>query len=161
MKDCRIKDCRMNAMDLRTGRTAAGRQRRRSVLRSAALAVACLAGPGLTVQQARAQSAAPASQSPAPAESARAIQSACVRRGEAVAVCACGVGLAYARLDPRVFALIPDVEPLLAERDQFRAIAGLVALAGAKGLAVSDLQTAYQTIRDNRREVGVVCRPLG
>jgi hypothetical protein len=71
------------------------------------------------------------------------------------------VGLAYARLDPRVFALIPDVEPLLSERDQFKAIAGLVALADAKGLSVSDLQTAYQTIRDNRREVAVVCRPLG
>jgi hypothetical protein len=132
----------------------------KSVLRGAVLAVWCVVAAGVGAPLAGAQTE-PSPQGAAPADSARAIQAACVRRGEGVAVCACGVGLAYARLDPRVFALIPDVEPLLSERDQFKAIAGLVALADAKGLSVSDLQTAYQTIRDNRREVAVVCRPLG
>lgn len=98
--------------------------------------------------------------SSAAADSARAIQTACVARGEAVPVCACGVGLAYARLDPKVFALIPDVWPLLEERDHFKALAGLVALANAKGLTVGDLQSAYQTIRENRKEVAMVCKPL-
>jgi hypothetical protein len=97
---------------------------------------------------------------PAMIDAARGIQSACLARGEDSRVCSCGVGLAYAQLDPKVFMLMPKIEPLLAQKDQTAALIGLISIASKSGVGVADLQTAYQTIRANRDTVNAVCKPL-
>jgi hypothetical protein len=91
---------------------------------------------------------------------AQKIQKACVARGEDSRVCACGVGLGYAQLEPKTFMLIPEVEPLLDEPDKFKAISGLVAAANKRGLNASDLMSAYETIRANREASRGICKPL-
>jgi hypothetical protein len=91
---------------------------------------------------------------------AKKIQAGCVARGEDARVCACGVGLGYAQLDPKTFKLIPDVEPLLDEKDKFKALSGLAAAAGKRGVSTSELMTAYNTIRANRTASRAVCKPL-
>jgi hypothetical protein len=93
--------------------------------------------------------------------SAQQIHTACVRRGEDPRVCACSVGVAAAKLDPRVFRILPEVEPLADERDKGKQILGLVQLAQRSGLSVQDLQTAHEAIRANRAVVAQVCKPLG
>lgn len=99
-------------------------------------------------------------QQPDMAAAAKAIQAGCVKRGEDARVCACGVGLSYAKLDPKVFVLIPRVEPLLDEKDKAKATMGLIAAASGSGLAVPDLQRAYDSIRANRTTVREICKPL-
>jgi hypothetical protein len=104
-----------------------------------------------------------AAQEPAAPEmvsAAKAIQAGCVKRGEDARVCACSVGLAYAKLDPKVFKIVPQVEPLLDQKNQAAATVQLLSLASNNGLGISDLQTAYQTIRDNRATVREICKPL-
>ena len=91
---------------------------------------------------------------------AKKIQAGCVARGEDARVCACGVGLGYAQLEPKTFKLIPDVEPLLDEKDKFKALSGLAAAAGARGISTGELMTAYNTIRANRTASKAVCKPL-
>ena len=91
---------------------------------------------------------------------AKKIQAGCVARGEDARVCACGVGLGYAQLEPKTFKLIPDVEPLLDEKDTFKAISGLASAAGKRGISTSELMTAYNTIRANRTASKAVCKPL-
>lgn len=91
---------------------------------------------------------------------AAAIQQACVARGEPATVCACGVGLAYAKLDPKVFALVPRIDPLLDEQDQGRALMSLAMLLQGSGLSVQDGMAAYETIRANRRTMREICQPL-
>jgi hypothetical protein len=93
-------------------------------------------------------------------DAAKAIQAGCVKKGEDARVCSCGVGLAYAQLDPKAFKIVPKVEPLLDQKNQFAAMAGLVSLANANGMTVTDLQTAYDTIKVNRSVVKQVCKPL-
>lgn len=108
--------------------------------------------------------AVPAAAQDAPApemvSAAKSIQTACVKRGEDARVCACSVGLAYAKLDPKVFMMVPQIEPLLEQKNQAAATMQLLSLASSNGLGISDLQTAYQTIRDNRATVRQICRPL-
>lgn len=91
---------------------------------------------------------------------AKKIQSGCVARGEDARVCACGVGLGYAQLEPKTFKLIPDVEPLLDEPDKFKAISGLVSAANKRGVNASELMSAYDTIKANRTASRAVCKPL-
>jgi hypothetical protein len=91
---------------------------------------------------------------------ARAIQSACVAHGQDARVCACGVGLAYAQLDPKVFRLMPKVEPLLDLKDKPAQLMGLLSLATQNGLSVADLQAAADTIRANRETMNGICKPL-
>jgi hypothetical protein len=98
--------------------------------------------------------------SPEMATAAKAIQGSCVKRGEDSRVCACSVGLAYAKLDPKVFKIMPEVEPLLDNKNQAAATLQLLSLASSNGIGVSDLQAAYQTIRDNRATVRQICKPL-
>jgi hypothetical protein len=93
-------------------------------------------------------------------DAAKAIQSGCVKRGEDARVCSCSVGLAYAQLEPKVFKLVPQVEPLLEQKNQLVAVGSLMSLASANGLGVADLQSAYDTIRANRAVVRQICRPL-
>jgi hypothetical protein len=93
-------------------------------------------------------------------DAARAIQAGCVKKGEDSRVCSCGVGLAYAQLDPKAFKLIPRVEPILDQKNQLAAMAGLVSTANAAGMSVSELQTAYDTIKVNRGVVKQLCKPL-
>lgn len=95
-----------------------------------------------------------------PAQTARAVQDGCVRRGEDPRVCACGVGIAYSKLEPRAFALIPQIDPLIDEPDQGRQLTGLLTLASRSGLSVQQLQAAYDTIRANRATVNQICKPL-
>lgn len=116
----------------------------------AALGLGLLAAPPLAAQQAQ----------PSPAQSARAIQDGCVRRGEDPRVCACGVGVAYAKLEPRAFALIPQIDPLIDEPNQGKQLQGLLTIASRSGLSVQQLQAAYETIRANRTVVNQVCKPL-
>ncbi len=104
--------------------------------------------------------AAPAQDGPAPAATARQIQDGCVRRGEDSRVCACGVGIAYAKLEPRAFALIPQIDPLIDEPDRGKQLTGLLTLASRSGLSVQQLQGAYDTIRANRTTVNQICKPL-
>jgi hypothetical protein len=96
-----------------------------------------------------------------PGIAARQIQDGCVRRREDPRVCACGVGVAYAKLEPQVFALIPQIDPLIDERDRTRQITGLLAVASASRLTPQQVQAAYDTIRANRATVRAVCAPLG
>jgi hypothetical protein len=93
-------------------------------------------------------------------EAAKAIQAGCVKRGEDARVCSCSVGIAYSKLDPKVFKLVPQIEPLLDQKNQVMAIGGLVSMASANGLGVADLQNAYDAIRTNRDVVRQICRPL-
>jgi hypothetical protein len=93
-------------------------------------------------------------------DAAKAIQTGCVKKGEDARVCSCGVGLAYAQLDPKAFKLVPKVEPMLDQKNQFAAMAQLVSTANASGMSVSDLQVAYDTIKANRSVVKQVCKPL-
>lgn len=92
---------------------------------------------------------------------AQKIQKSCVARGEDARVCACGVGLGYAQLDPAAFKLVPEVEPLLDQPDKFAAISGLVAAGNKRGLSVSDLMAAYDTIKANKEASRGICKPLG
>jgi hypothetical protein len=93
-------------------------------------------------------------------DAAKAIQAGCVKKGEDSRVCACGVGLAYAQLDPKAFKLVPKVEPLLDQKNQIAAMAGLIQLASASGMTVNDLQAAYDKIKVNRSVVKQLCKPL-
>lgn len=91
---------------------------------------------------------------------AQKIQKSCVERGEDARVCACGVGLGYAQLEPATFKLIPEVEPLLDEPDKFKAISGLVAAANKRGVKPNELMAAYDTIKKNRAASRAICKPL-
>jgi molybdenum cofactor biosynthesis enzyme len=95
-----------------------------------------------------------------PAQTAKMIQDGCVRRGENAVVCACGVGIAYSKLEPRTFALIPQVDPLLDEPDKSKQMGGLLALTMSSGLSMTAMQAAYDTIRSNRDTVKQICKPL-
>lgn len=88
-------------------------------------------------------------------------QAACVRKGEAAPVCACGVGLAYAKLDPRVFVAAPRIDPLLDEKDPLKKIMGVAAIAQESGLSATDVQKAVDAVKANRQAVKEVCTPLG
>jgi hypothetical protein len=104
--------------------------------------------------------AASAPADPEMTAAAKKIQAGCVARGEDARVCACGVGLGYAQLEPKTFKLIPDVDHLLDEKDTFKALSGLAAAAGKRGISTSELMTAYNTIRANRTASRAVCKPL-
>jgi hypothetical protein len=93
-------------------------------------------------------------------DAAKAIQASCVKRGEDSRVCSCSVGLAYAQLDPKVFKLVPQIDPLLEQKNQLVAITGLVSMASKNGVSVSELQGSYDTIRANRAVVRQICKPL-
>lgn len=93
-------------------------------------------------------------------KAARLGQQACVKEGESKEVCACGVGLAYAQLDPNVFVAVPDLEPLLDEKDTLKLIVGVAAVAKARGISIADAQKAAEAIRANRRSVKEVCHAL-
>jgi hypothetical protein len=95
-----------------------------------------------------------------PGATARQIQDGCVRRGEDARVCACGVGIAYTKLDPAAFALIPQIDPLIDERDRLKQITGLASVASGSGMTPQQVQSAYETIRANRATVRAVCAPL-
>lgn len=95
-----------------------------------------------------------------PGVTARAIQDGCVRRREDARVCACGVGVAYAKLEPAVFALIPRLDPLIDEPDRARQLTGLLTVASQSRLTPQQVQAAYDTIRANRATVRAVCAPL-
>lgn len=123
--------------------------RRTHAMFAAAVAGALIAASPLMAQEA-----------PQPAQSARAIQDGCVRRGEDPRVCACGVGIAYAKLEPRAFALIPKIDPLIDEPDKGKQLQGLLMLASSSGMNVQQLQGAYDTIRANRAVVNQICKPL-
>jgi hypothetical protein len=125
--------------------------RRQLALSAGALAATLLVASPLLAQGAGA---------PAPAQTARAVQDGCVRRGEDPRVCACGVGIAYSKLEPRAFALIPQIDPLIDEPDQGKQLTGLLTLASRSGLSVQQLQGAYDTIRANRATVNQICKPL-
>ncbi|MBU6371131.1 MAG: hypothetical protein KJS97_00265 [Alphaproteobacteria bacterium] len=88
-------------------------------------------------------------------------QAACVKKGEAAPVCACGVGLAYAKLDPRVFVAAPKIDPLLDEKDPLKKIMGVAAIAQESGLSATDVQKAVDAVKANRQAVKEVCTPLG
>ncbi|MGE3302742.1 MAG: hypothetical protein AB7M12_06480 [Hyphomonadaceae bacterium] len=110
----------------------------------------------LFVSPAFAQSTVP----PDMVDAAKAGQASCVKRGEDARVCACGVGLAYAQLDPKVFKLIPQVEPLLDQKSGGAATGQLLMMAAGSGLSASDLISAYDIIKANRATVKQVCKPL-
>lgn len=95
-----------------------------------------------------------------PGAIARQIQDGCVRRHEDPRVCACGVGIAYSKLDPAAFALIPKIDPLVDETDRTRQITGLLGVAASSHLSPQQVQAAYETIRANRATVKLVCNPL-
>lgn len=120
----------------------------------AAIAVAAFAA---LAGQAPAQEAVPAEM----VNAAKAIQAGCVKRGEDSRVCACSVGIAYSKLDPKVFRMVPQIDPLLDQKNQATATLQLLSLASANGLGVNDLQAAYNTIRANRAVVRQICKPLG
>lgn len=94
------------------------------------------------------------------AAAATQIQKGCVERGEEATVCACGVGLAYGKLEPGVFLLIPKIEPLLDEKDALKAISALTKAITEAGLTVDQGQRAYEAIRTNRKTVKDICKPL-
>ena len=95
-----------------------------------------------------------------PGQIARQIQDGCVRRRENPVVCACGVGVAYSKLDPAAFALIPKLDPLIDEPDRTKQITGLLGVASSSRLTPQQVQAAYETIRANRATVRLVCNPL-
>lgn len=125
-------------------------------MRSVKIVVGAAAFALLAAATGNAQTSVPADM----VDAARQIQAGCVKKGEDSRVCACGVGLAYAQLDARAFKLIPKVEPMLDQKNQMAAIAGLVRVASAEGMSISDLQSAYDTIKTNRSVVKQVCKPL-
>lgn len=120
-------------------------------------AVACAALMASAIVQSSSAQAVPAD----PGATARQIQDGCVRRHEDARVCACGVGVAYAKLEPAVFALIPRIDPLIDEPDRTRQITGLLTVASQSRLSPAQVQSAYETIRANRATVRQVCTPLG
>lgn len=122
-----------------------------------ALAALALAGFAAIAGQAPAQETIPADM----VNAAKAIQAGCVKRGEDARVCACSVGIAYSKLEPKVFRMVPQIDPLLDQKNQAGATLQLLSLASANGLGVSDLQAAYDTIRANRAVVRQICKPLG
>lgn len=130
----------------------------RSALIVAAAACAALMASAM-IQSSSAQSTGPAA-AVDPGVTARQIQDGCVRRHEDARVCACGVGVAYAKLDPAVFALIPRIDPLIDEPDRTRQITGLLSVASQSRLSPAQVQSAYETIRANRATVRQVCTPL-
>ncbi len=69
-----------------------------------------------------------------PGQIARQIQDGCVRRREDPRVCACGVGIAYSKLEPSVFALLPKLDPLVDEPDRTKQITGLLGVASSSRL---------------------------
>lgn len=87
-------------------------------------------------------------------------QTSCVKQGEQPQVCACGVGLAYARLDPRVFVAAPKIDPLLDEKDAFKKVMGVAAIAQESGLSPTDIQKAVDAVKANRQTVKDICKPL-
>jgi hypothetical protein len=95
-----------------------------------------------------------------PGVTARQIHEGCVRRREDARVCACGVGVAYAKLEPAAFALIPKIDPLIDEPDRARQIGGLLTVASQSRMTPQQVQSAYETIRANRAVVRQVCAPL-
>jgi hypothetical protein len=124
-----------------------------------------VAGAALAAAVIFAPAPAPAESTPAPIgadmiDAAKAIQAGCIKRGEDSRVCACSVGLAYAELQPKVFKLVPQIEPLLAQKNQLIAVGSLISMASANGVGVSELQAAYDTIRANRAVVKQICKPL-
>ena len=122
---------------------------------AATAAFALLAG---TVGAYAPRAAAQAANSPGAI--ARQIQDGCVRRHEDPRVCACGVGIAYSKLDPAAFALIPKIDPLVDEPDRTKQITGLLGVASSSHLSPQQVQAAYETIRANRATVKLVCNPL-
>jgi hypothetical protein len=121
-----------------------------------ALAALAVAGAAAVAAPASGQETIPADM----VNAAKAIQAGCVKRGEDSRICACSVGIAYSKLEPKVFRMVPQIEPLLDQKNQAAATMQLLQLASANGLGVSDLQTAYETIRANRAVVRQICRPL-
>ena len=95
-----------------------------------------------------------------PGQVARQIQDGCMRRGEDARVCACGVGVAYSKLEPAVFSLIPKLDPLVDEPNRTKQITGLLSVASSSQLSPQQVQAAYETIRANRATVRLVCNPL-
>lgn len=101
-----------------------------------------------------------AAQAPDPGATAREIQEGCVARRQDPRVCACGVGVAYSKLDPAAFALIPKIDPLIDEPDRTKQITGLIGVASQSRMTPQQVQAAYETIRANRAVVRAVCNPL-
>lgn len=91
---------------------------------------------------------------------AKSAQSICEKKGEDGKVCACGIGIAYVRLDPRVFVAAPDLEPILDEKDMLKILAGVSAAANKNNLTLSDAQKAYDAVKANRQSVKEICKPL-
>jgi hypothetical protein len=125
----------------------------RTAMAAIAAMVTCLGGQAMAGDH-------PPPVEPAMVDAARDIQSACLSRGEDSRVCSCGVGLAYAQLEPKVFKLMPKIDPLLGQKDQTAALMGLISIASQSGIGISDLQSAYQTIRANRGTMNAICKPL-
>lgn len=121
-----------------------------------ALVGLAVAGAAAFAGLAPAQEAIPADM----VSAAKAIQAGCVKRGEDSRVCACSVGIAYSKLEPKVFRMVPQIDPLLDQKNQAGATLQLLSLASANGLGISDLQAAYDTIRANRAVVRQICKPL-
>lgn len=94
--------------------------------------------------------------SPEVARAAEEIAAACVARGEPAARCACGVRIAQEELDPRVFVLVPKVEPLI-DAPPLVALTGLSEALDGAGLSLKDGVAAYETIRANRARVRREC----
>lgn len=124
---------------------------RLAVIAAAALAALFAAAPAPSAQ---------AQTGDDPGQIARQIQDGCVRRREDPRVCACGVGIAYSKLEPGVFALLPKLDPLVDEPDRTRQINGLLGVASSSHLSPQQVQAAYETIRANRATVRVICSPL-
>lgn len=122
-----------------------------------ALAALAVAGFAAIAGQASSQEAIPADM----VNAAKAIQAGCVKRGEDSRVCACSVGIAYSKLEPKVFRMVPQIDPLLDQKNQAAATGQLLSLAMSNGLGIGDLQSAYDTIRANRAVVRQICKPLG
>jgi hypothetical protein len=120
------------------------------------LAVLALAGLTAIAGQASGQDAIPADMVTA----AKAIQAGCVKRGQDSRVCACSVGIAYSKLEPKVFRMVPQIDPLLDQKNQAAATGQLLTLAMSNGLGIGDLQSAYDAIRANRAVVRQICKPL-
>jgi hypothetical protein len=93
-------------------------------------------------------------------EAAKTVQAACMKGGEDSRVCSCGVGISYSKLDPKVFKLMPKLQPLMAQQDQGAALMGLLQVAQQSGVSVNELQTAYNTIKANKETVNAICKPL-
>ena len=128
----------------------------RTVVASVLCAAAALAA-AVPLMSARAQTPTSAD----PGLIAKQIQDGCVARRQDPRVCACGVGVAYAKLEPNAFALIPKIDPILDETDRTKQISGLIGVASNSHMSIQQVQSAYETIRANRAVVRAVCNPLG